>query len=119
MTDVNSNNVKDQNVLSFMMQLVQEKYGDDVEIGFLNQEAGRLYELFGNNLVQYFEPMLTVEQKTQFDELVKKQTNQDALLSFLIQAIPDLENRIMQVLVAFRNQYLGVNMNMGQQSPST
>jgi len=111
MNDVNNNNVKDQNVLSFMMQLVQEKHGDDVEIQFLNQEADRLYDMFGNNLVQYFEPMLSSEQKTQFDELVKKNTGQDALLAFLIQAIPDLETRIMGVLVNFRNQYLAVVPN--------
>ena len=53
MTDVNNEN-KDQNVLSFMMQLVQEKYSDDSESNFLNQESNRLYDLFGNNLVRYF-----------------------------------------------------------------
>jgi hypothetical protein len=109
MDNVNSQNIKDQNVLSYMMQLVQEKYSDDVEFDFLNQEADRLYDLFGNNLVQYFEPMLTVEQKQQFEELLKKQTSQDALLSFLIQAIPDLEGRIMQVLGVFRTQYLAMS----------
>lgn len=110
MTDVNNEN-KDQNVLSFMMQLVQEKYGDDIEINFLNQESNRLYDLFGNNLVRYFEPMLNENQKTEFDRMVKEQTNQEALLAFLIQAIPDLEDKIMQVLVSFRNQYLEIQQN--------
>ena len=107
MNDVN-NESKDQNVLSFMMQLVQEKYGDDTEINFLNQESNRLYDLFGNNLVRYFEPMLNENQKAQFDNMVKEQTNQEALLAFLIQAIPDLEDKIMQVLVSFRDQYLAI-----------
>lgn len=109
MNDVNMNNPapsKDQNVLSFMVQLVQERYGDDTEIGFLNQEADRLYDLFGNNLVSYFEPMLNEQQKTQFDQMVKQGNNQEALLAFLVQAIPDLENKIMQILIAFRNAYL-------------
>ncbi len=110
MDDVNNQN-KDQNVLSFMMQLVQEKYGDDTALDFLNQESNRLYDLFGNNLVRYFEPMLNEDQKSQFDKMVKDQTSQEALLAFLIQAIPDLENKIMQVLVAFRNQYLGLQQN--------
>jgi len=110
MTDVNNEN-KDQNVLSFMMQLVQEKYGDDIEINFLNQESNRLYDLFGNNLVRYFEPMLNENQKAEFDRMVKEQTNQEALLAFLIQAIPDLEDKIMQVLVSFRNQYLEIQQN--------
>lgn len=110
MTEVNNEN-KDQNVLSFMMQLVQEKYGDDIEINFLNQESNRLYDLFGNNLVRYFEPMLNENQKGEFDRMVKEQTNQEALLAFLIQAIPDLEDKIMQVLVSFRNQYLEIQKN--------
>jgi len=114
MNDVNSSNVKDQNVLSFMKSLVQEKYGDDSELEFLDQEADRLYELFGNNLVQYFEPMLTVEQRTQFAELDKGRTNredQEPLLAFLLQSIPDLETQILQVLVNFKNQYLTAQPN--------
>lgn len=107
MNDVNNiNQNKDQNVLSFMVQLVQERYGDDTEMNFLNQESERLYDLFGNNLVSYFEPMLSDQQKIQFDQMVKQGGNQENLLSFLVQAIPDLENRIMQVLIAFRNAYL-------------
>jgi hypothetical protein len=127
MNDVNNdaNNVvsngapqnKDQNVLSFMMQLVQERYGDDIEIEFLNQEADRLYNLFGNNLVSYFEPMLTDQQKMQFDQLAKQSTNQEALLGFLTQAIPDLEEKIMQVLIAFRNAYLTEGQQQQVQTP--
>jgi hypothetical protein len=102
----NSNMPKDQNVLSFMMQLVQEKYGDEIEIEFLNQESDRLYDLFGNNLVDYFEPMLTEEQKLQFDQLVATNPEQEKLLEFLITNIPNLEQQILQVLVNFRNEYL-------------
>ena len=97
---------KDQNVLTFMMSLVQEKYGDDVDINFLTGESNRLYDLFGDQLVTYFEPMLSDDQKKDFDQLVNQQSNQDQLLNFLIQAIPDLENKILQVLVAFKTEYL-------------
>lgn len=97
---------RDQNVLSFMMQLVQEKYGDDTDMDFLNQESGRLYDIFGDNLVSYFEPMLSEDQKSEFDALVDQGTNQDNLLNFLVESIPDLENQILQVLVQFREQYL-------------
>lgn len=97
---------KDQNVLSFMMQLVQEKHGEDVEMDFLNQEANRLYDSFGDQLVNYFEPMLTEEQKQQFDQLVDQAADQDGLLNFLVQSIPDLENQIMNVLVDYRSKYL-------------
>lgn len=105
MTNVNAQ-PKDQNVLTFMMSLVQEKYGDDVDMGFLNAESNRLYDLFGDQLVTYFEPMLTEDQKKDFDMLVNQQSNQDQLLNFLIQAIPDLENKILQVLVSFKTEYL-------------
>jgi hypothetical protein len=97
---------KDQNVLTFMMQLVQEKYSDDVDNEFLTGEANRLYDLFGDRLVSYFEPLLSNEQKKQFDQMVEQGNNQEMLLSFLIQAIPDLETKIMQILVNFRTEYI-------------
>ena len=97
---------RDQNVFSFMLQLVQEKFGDDTDLTFQNQEAQRLYDLFGYNLVSYFEPMLTEQQKLQFDNLYKQGSDNQALLGFLTQSIPDLEMKIMQILVAFRNAYL-------------
>lgn len=99
---------KDQNVLSFMMQLVQEKHGDETEIDFLNQESDRLYNMFGDNLVSYFEPMLTEDQKKDFDKLVGTGADQEGLLNFLIQAIPNLEMQILQLLVKFRADYLGI-----------
>lgn len=97
---------KDPNVLSFMMQLVQERYGDEIDIEFLNGEADRLYDMFGNNLVDYFEPMLSEDQKMQFDQLVNTAPEQEKLLEFLINNIPNLEQQILQVLVDFRTQYL-------------
>lgn len=119
MNDVNGAQTnKDQNVLSFMVQLVQERYGDDTEMNFLNQEADRLYDIFGNNLVAYFEPMLSDEQKVQFDQMVKQGGDQEKLLSFLVQSIPDLETRIMQVLIAFRNAYLSEPQSQINQQPN-
>lgn len=97
---------KDQNVLTFMMSLVQEKYGDDVDMNFLTTESNRLYDIFGDQLVSYFEPMLSEQQKKDFDQLVNQQSNQDQLLNFLVQSIPDLENKILQVLVSFKTEYL-------------
>lgn len=97
---------KDQNVVSFMMQLVQEKYGDDIELDFLNSESERLYEDFGNNLVSYFEPMLSEEQKKEFDQIVSNGSQQDELLNYLLEAIPNLEEQILQVLVTYRASYL-------------
>ena len=100
------NQAKDQNVLSFMMQLVQEKHGDDSGMAFLNTESDRLYNSFGDNLVKYFEPQLYEEQKTKFDELISSAQSQDKMLEFLLDAIPNLEEQIMEVLIKFREDYL-------------
>jgi len=97
---------KDQNVYSFMMQVIQEKYGDEVEIDVLNSEADRLYELFGDILLSYFEPQLSPEQKEQFDQLISTNANQDQLLNFLIENIGNLEEQIVQALVNFRIDYI-------------
>jgi hypothetical protein len=102
---------RDQNVLSFMMQLVQEKHGDEIDINFLNTEADKLYMEFGDKLVSYFEPQLSEEQKKKFDELIAKGKGQDEMLNFLVDSIPDLEEQIMQVLIEYRATYLGENLN--------
>ncbi len=100
------NEQKDQNVMAFMMQLVQEKHGDQVEASFLDTEANRLYDEFGDNLVTHFEPMLSEEHKKKFDELVSQSVNQDELLAFLMDSIENLEEKIMQVLMQFRDRYM-------------
>lgn len=103
---MDTNQAKDQNVVSFMMQLIQEKHGDEVDINFLNQEADKLYNQFGDQLVTYFEPQLTPEQRESFDKMVSGGSDQDKMLDFLIDAIPTLEEQIMDVLVKFRADYL-------------
>lgn len=106
-----NNQPKDQNVLSFMMQLVQEKHGDEIEISFLNSESDRLYSKFGDSLVGYFEPQLEPEQKKKFDEMIARGASQDEMMNFLIDAIPDLEEQIMNVLIQFREDYTSGKMD--------
>ena len=43
------------------------------------------------------------------DQLVAAKNDQEKLLEYLIQAIPNLEQQILQVLVDFRNDYLSQN----------
>lgn len=97
---------KDQNVYSFMMQLVQEKHGDDVESEFLETEAERLYIEFGESLLSHFEPMLDEGQKQEFDKLVEDQVTQDVILAFLTSNIENLEQKILDVLMSFREKYM-------------
>lgn len=97
---------RDQNVMSFMMQLIQQKHGDDVDLEFLNSEAERLYDSFGNALVDYFEPLLSDKQKLEFDSLIDQNNGQESILEFLMTAIPNLDQRIQQVLILYRDNYL-------------
>lgn len=103
---------RDPNVYSFMMQLVQEKHGEDVEFSFLEQEAGRLYDIFGEVLLNYFEPQLTPDQKVQFDQLVEAEAEQDQLLNFLIENIGNLEQQIVQILANYRSDYLSGKLEL-------
>jgi hypothetical protein len=99
-------NQKDPNVMSFMMQVVQEKHGDSVDSKFLEEESSKLYDQFGDKLVDYFEPMLTEEQKVQFDQLVQQGVDQSKLLEFLIGSIENLEQKILDTLMQFKTEYL-------------
>ena len=97
---------RDQNVVSFMRQLVQEKHGNQVEADFLESEADKLYNEFGDNLVVYFEPMLNDSQKQEFDRLINEGVDQEKLLAFLMDSIENLEQKIIQVLMDFRENYI-------------
>jgi hypothetical protein len=113
--DQNSNNDtsaadKDPNVYSFLMQLVQEKHGDEIDAQFLQEEADRLYDIFGDLLLTYFEPQLDDQQRAQFDEMVNMNSDQDDLLGFLTENINDLEEQIVALLVKFRQDYISGNM---------
>lgn len=101
---------KDQNVYAFMMQLAQEKQGDDVEAEFLAEETDMLYDLFGDMLLAYFEPQLNDDQREQFNQLVEANSDQDALLNFLTENISDLQDQIVNMLVKFRQDYLSGEM---------
>jgi hypothetical protein len=98
---------KDPNVFSFMIQLVQERYGPTATPEFLEKEADRIYELFGDKLVEYFEPMLSDQQKEQFNQMVSQGQDQESLLNFLVSSIENLETQIMSVLMQFKDDYIG------------
>ena len=99
-------NYRDPNVMTFMMQMIQEKHGDSVDSKFLEEEANKLYDDFGDRLVSYFEPMLTDEQRSQFDQLVSGGAEQDKLLEFLVGSIDNLEQKILETLTQFKNEYM-------------
>lgn len=97
---------RDPNVLNFMIQAVQEKHKEGADPKFVQTEAERLYDEFGEKLVDYFEPMLSKEQIEQFDKLMSEGTSQDQLLAFLMSCIPDLTGQIEKVLIEFKEKYI-------------
>ncbi len=97
---------KEDELFSKMMELVQQKHGDDVDPDFLHTEAERLYLEFGDQLANYFEPMLTEEQKQEFDQLAENGMSQDQAIEFLTRSIDDLEGKMLNALFEFQKRYL-------------
>lgn len=97
---------KDQNVLSFITQMIQEKHGDDVSLDFLEVEKERLYIEFGEYLLETFEPMLNGSQKQQFSEIVENNSDPDQIQGFLFGSIENLEQKIIEALYEFKDNYL-------------
>ena len=75
----------------------------------LIKEAEMLYEMFTENLVSYFEPYVSEEDSNRLDDLLKKSTDKDTILTFLMESIDNFEQKIVRVLVDFRNSYLKDN----------
>lgn len=99
-------NLRDDRVMNFIKQMVQEKYGSSMSEDNLIKEVEMLYEMFTENLVSYFKPYISEEDSNRLDDLLKKTTDKDTVLAFLMESIENFEQKIVQVLVDFRNSYL-------------
>ena len=97
---------KDQNVYNFLVQIIQEKYGTDIAWEQITPEADRLYDELGDLLVRTFEGELTDEQKEEFNRLAGPGMSPEAQQTYLLQNITNLEQRIQQILIDFRQRYL-------------
>ena len=98
---------RDPNVMAFMMEAVREKNKDTgVTPEFIQSETERLYDEFGEKLVENFEPMLSDEQIKTFDQVLQNGGTQENLLEFLKGCIPNLEMRIQEFLVTYKTRYL-------------
>lgn len=97
---------RDQNVLIFMMQLVQQKYGDDVDSNFLVNESNKLYDEFGEALVDYFSGLMSEEQEKEFGRLSDSGAPNNMVLEFLMREIPELDDKIKKVLSLFKDRYI-------------
>lgn len=106
MNQQGSTEEKDQNVYNFLVQIIQEKHGNNIPWEQVTAEADRLYDELGDLLVNTFEPEMKENQKEEFDKLYAQGYNQDELQMYLLQNIPNLEDRIQQILIDFRQRYL-------------
>jgi len=101
--------LRDDRVMNYIKQIVREKYGPNMSEENFTKEAELLYEMFTENLVSYFEPYISKENSNKLDDLLKKSTDKDTILAFLMESIDNFEQKIVQVLVNFRNSYLKDN----------
>ena len=97
---------KDQNVYNFLVQIIQEKRGNNLPWDQITTEADSLYEKLGDALVNTFEPEMSNENRDEFNNLVGQGYKQEDLQMYLLQNIPNLENRITQILENFKATYL-------------
>ena len=97
---------KDERVMNFMKQIIQEKHGSNKEGDFLNQEAIRLYGKFTEQLISYFKQFISKDHEEKLDKLVGQSADQDVILAFLMESIDNFEAKIVWVLMNFRNDYL-------------
>lgn len=99
-------NLRDDRVMNFIKQMVREKYGPSMSEDNLTKDAEMLYEMFTENLVSYFKPYVSEEANNRLDNLLKKSTDKDTVLAFLMESVDNFEQKIVQVLMDFRSSYL-------------
>ena len=100
-----SSEYRNEAVMDFMRQTVKEKYGENGEVDFLDQEANKIYTEFENSIFDHFKPMLSPDQQVELDKITNEQADQATLLTFLMQSINNFELNIFQFLVDFRKKY--------------
>lgn len=99
--------VRDPQIMEELRELVRFKHGRGSEATFVEQESTRLYDLFSEQLISFFEPMISEEKKAEFDNLSSQPgVNQETLMGFLIETIPDLQNQVLQALHEFEANYI-------------
>lgn len=98
---------RDPNILNYMADVVREKNkGTAVTEQFVADEANKLYDQFGESLVDTFEKMLNEEQIKKFDEMLEAGATQNQLLEYMMGCIPDLTAKIEESLLKFREKYM-------------
>lgn len=98
---------RDPAIVAYMSDAVREKNkGKQITEDFVQTEANKLYDDFGENLINTFERMLEKEQIDKFNEMLEGGATQNQLLEYTMGCIPNLEKRIEEVLLTFREKYI-------------
>ena len=97
---------KDPNVYRFLVDAIYAKHGTGVDVSFVTQEADRLYVQLGDTLVNTFEGDLNDQQREEFNSLVAQGYKNEDLQGYLLQNITNLEQRIQEILIQFRDNYM-------------
>ena len=106
-----TNNMTVESVMNFIKQIVREKYGNQAEVHFVNQEVSKIYNEFGNNLVAYFKPMISDQEKLKLDKLINQSVDHEVFLAFLMDSIVNFEQKIVKFLIKFRENYIKSSTN--------
>ena len=93
---------KNESVMGFMKQIVQEKYGDTIDANFREQEVNRIYDEFVDKLVNHFKPMVSEKGKEESAKLNGQSVDQNMLLGLLMDSVENLEQKIVSFLKIFR-----------------
>lgn len=98
--------MKDSYLYSFLVEMVQEKHGDEIEIEFLESEVDHLNVDLSEKLLLYFEPMLEEALKVEFEELVQREASIGEILGFFASNISNFEEGVVDFLEHYRRRYL-------------
>ena len=97
--------MQDSYVQSFLTQMVQERYGDDVELEFIETEVERLHMDLGDKLIKHFEPLLDSSSQAEFERLLGADSDMDTVIQFLFGSIDDLQPKIFDFLDKYKTDY--------------
>ncbi|MBN1331718.1 hypothetical protein JW978_02405 [Candidatus Dojkabacteria bacterium] len=98
--------MKDSFIRSFLLQMVQEKHGDEAELEFIEKEVERLSYDLQEKLVAYFEPQMDSTSRAEFERLLNEGEDMNSTGQFLFGAIADLENKTIEFLDKYKSEYL-------------
>jgi hypothetical protein len=93
-------------ISNFIKQSVLKRHSNK-DSAFIEQETHRIYEDFGNEILDHFQSLLNSDQNKELEKIIKKTKSQRAVLGYLMESINSFEQKIIEYLMEYRKEYLG------------